>query len=225
MKLKSIPLIASWENQLNSEMDKPYYRAILQQLDYLDTQSAPYFPVRKLIFNAFNLCPFEKTKVVIIGQDPYHNPGEAMGLSFSVPRSSKIPPSLKNIFKELHQDVSMPIPVHGDLTSWAEQGVLLLNSSLTVLENKPGSHKKLGWIRFTDEVISLLSKKKDGLVFMLWGNYAKSKSDLIDSEKHLILSSAHPSPLARNAFLGQRHFSQANLYLEKNGTKMIDWEI
>jgi uracil-DNA glycosylase len=225
MKLQSIPLINSWKKVLKPEIDKPYFKSILKQLDYLDNHLPPYYPERKLIFNAFNLCPFEKIKVVILGQDPYHNPGEAMGLSFSVPRSSKVPPSLKNIYKELHADISMPIPEHGDLTSWTEQGVLLLNSCLTVLENKPGSHKKLGWVRFTDAVISLLSLKKKNLVFLLWGNYAKSKEKLIDQNKHLVLTSAHPSPLAGKAFFNQNHFSKTNEYLMENDLMKIEWTL
>lgn len=183
------------------------------------------FPSPANIFHAFKKCPFEKVKVVIIGQDPYHGIGQANGLSFSVNKGMKIPPSLKNIFKEIQSDLGIPIPEHGDLSQWSEQGVLLLNAVLTVEEGKPGSHQNKGWERFTDEIIKTLSKEKSSIVFMLWGNYAKSKINLIDAQKHLILTAAHPSPLsAYNGFFHCKHFSKANLHLSKTGQNPIDWQ-
>ena len=164
-------------------------------------------------------------KVVILGQDPYHNPGEAMGLCFSVPKGIRVPPSLKNIYKELHEDVQVAIPGHGDLSQWATRGVFLLNAMLTVEENKAGAHKDIGWQDFTDAVIHLLSTQKEGLVFMLWGKFAQKKAALIDTRKHLILEAAHPSPLAGGAFFGCRHFSKANAYLVTEGKEPIDWSL
>ena len=161
----------------------------------------------------------------MLGQDPYHGPGQAMGLSFSVPRGVRVPPSLKNIYKEMATDVGTTAPRHGDLTSWAEQGVLLLNAMLTVEHKKAGSHRKIGWQQFTDKVIKTLSDRRDGLVFMLWGNFARSKKDLIDTGKHLVLEAAHPSPLARDAYMGSKHFSQANAYLQQHGLAPIDWQL
>ena len=183
------------------------------------------YPPGKLLFNAFNTTGFDQVKVVILGQDPYHNPGEAMGLCFSVPKEIRIPPSLRNIYKEINQDTNDPIPNHGDLTSWAEQGVFLLNAILTVSKKKPASHSRIGWHLFTDEVISILSKNREHLVFMLWGNFAKSKSILIDENKHLVLKSAHPSPLAGGKFFNNHHFSKANNYLCENNLDPINWKI
>jgi uracil-DNA glycosylase len=183
------------------------------------------YPAGGLIFNAFDTTPFQDVKVVILGQDPYHNPGEAMGLSFSVPQGIKTPPSLQNIYKEINADLALSIPTHGDLTSWAEQGVFLLNAILTVEKNLPASHQKIGWQFFTDAIIKKLSTERAGIVFMLWGNFAKKKKELIDTSKHLVLEAAHPSPLAGGAFFGCKHFSQANDYLKKNGAKTIDWSI
>ncbi|MCY7328114.1 MAG: uracil-DNA glycosylase, partial [Saprospiraceae bacterium] len=169
--------------------------------------------------------PFDAVKVVLIGQDPYHNPGEAMGLSFSVPRGVRIPPSLANIYRELHSDVGVPIPTHGDLTKWAEQGVLLLNAILTVEARQAASHQKIGWQTFTDAVIHQLSEQKTGLVFLLWGKFAQGKKGLIDLEKHTVLAAAHPSPLARDAFQGNKHFSKTNAILERQGQTPIDWTL
>ena len=184
------------------------------------------YPPGPLIFNAFNLTPFDKVKVVIIGQDPYHGPGEAMGLSFSVPKGVRIPPSLLNIFKEMEMDIGTTRPQHGDLTYWAEQGVFLLNAMLTVEHKTPGSHKRLGWQKFTDAVIKILSDSKENLVFFTLGaNFAQSKKALIDEMKHYVLEAAHPSPLARNAFFGCQHFSRTNELLQKNNLVPIDWQI
>jgi uracil-DNA glycosylase len=184
------------------------------------------YPPGSLLFNAFNKTPFDRVKVVILGQDPYHGPGQAMGLSFSVPRGIHPPPSLGNIFKELKKDIGMPIPGHGDLTQWAEQGVLLLNASLTVRANEPNSHSAIGWHEFTDSVIQTLSDKSAGLVFMLWGRFAQDKTPLIDETKHLVLKAAHPSPFsAEKGFFGCRHFSRANEYLMKKGKQPVDWHL
>ncbi len=179
-----------------------------------------------MIFNAFNQTPYHQVKVVILGQDPYHQPGQAMGLSFSVKAGCKIPPSLVNIYKELNKDIGMPIPTTGDLTHWAKQGVLLLNSVLTVRANEPASHSKIGWTAFTDDVIKLLSNEKSELVFILWGNFASQKQILIDATKHKILKAAHPSPLsAYNGFFGCKHFSTTNQYLTQVKKDPIDWSI
>jgi uracil-DNA glycosylase len=183
------------------------------------------YPAGKFIFNAFDATPFQNVKVVILGQDPYHGPGQAHGLSFSVPAGVALPPSLLNIFKELQSDVGLSMPSQGDLTRWAQRGVFLLNASLTVRQGEPMSHAQIGWATFTDTVISLLSEKREKLVFMLWGKFAKEKSVLIDEKKHLVLKAAHPSPLsAHQGFLGCRHFSEANQYLVKNGIDPIDWQ-
>jgi uracil-DNA glycosylase len=182
------------------------------------------YPKGSLIFNAFEQTPFDKVKVVILGQDPYHNPEQAMGLSFSVPDGIKIPPSLMNIYKELNKDIGMPIPTTGNLTKWANQGVLLLNAVLTVRANEPASHAKIGWMNFTDDVIQLLSNEKKDLVFLLWGNFAQQKQIYIDATKHKILKAAHPSPFsAHNGFLGCKHFSATNEYLVKHHKNPIDW--
>jgi uracil-DNA glycosylase len=213
----------SWKSVLAEEFEKPYFDNIRSSLLSLKERGEVVFPLGKYIFNAFDKTPFDQVKVVILGQDPYHNPGEAMGLSFSVPKGIKIPPSLVNIFKEIKSDLSKDPQDHGDLTHWADQGVLLLNAILTVSQNKPASHRNLGWEQFTDAVIRKISELKSHCVFMLWGNFAKSKSALIDQKKHLILQAAHPSPLAGGAFFGCRHFSQANEYLKKHNCTTIDW--
>ena len=182
------------------------------------------YPPGRLIFNAFNLCPFDKVRVVIIGQDPYHEPGQAHGLCFSVNDGVPFPPSLQNIFKEIHDDIGTPIPTSGNLTRWAQQGVLLLNATLTVRAHQAGSHQNKGWEEFTDAVIRQLNEHREHLVFILWGSYAQRKGSIIDRNKHLVLSSAHPSPLsAYRGFFGNHHFSQANAYLEKNGIPPIQW--
>ncbi len=225
MEAKAVQIEASWKSLLKDEFEKPYFADIKTHLQAFKRQGKVIYPPGKLIFNAFNSTPVDQVKVVILGQDPYHNPGEAMGLSFSVPQGKRIPPSLKNIFKELQQDVGCSIPAHGDLTSWAQQGVLLLNAMLTVNHNEAGSHRKIGWQQFTDAAIRNLSAHSSGIVFMLWGNFAKAKVSLIDEHKHLILTAAHPSPLARGAFFGSQHFSKANAYLKEHGKAPIDWQI
>jgi uracil-DNA glycosylase len=183
------------------------------------------YPPGNKIFSAFNRTPFDKVKVVIIGQDPYHGPGQANGLSFSVSSGIRKPPSLVNIFKELYADLGIPIPQDGNLEPWAEQGVLLLNATLTVKAGLPGTHQKKGWEKFTDAVIKTISDNKKGIIFLLWGNFAQTKAALIDKEKHFILAAAHPSPLARGAFFGCKHFSKTNKLLEHQGIMPIDWRI
>ena len=213
----------SWKQHLQGEFDKPYFAQLTTAVRQ-EYQATTCYPPGKLIFNAFNLCPFDKVKVVIIGQDPYHEPGQAHGLSFSVQDGIQFPPSLQNIFKEIQADLGKPIPTSGNLTRWAEQGVLLLNATLTVREHQAGAHQGKGWEEFTDAVIKILSDKKDGLVFMLWGSYAQSKAKLIDEKRHYVLRSAHPSPLsAYRGFFGNHHFSLTNDYLLKNGKTIINW--
>ena len=201
-----VKIEASWKDLLNVEFEKPYFEQIVNELKSEKKAGKVIYPPGSLIFNAFNHTPVDKVRVVIIGQDPYHGPGEAMGLSFSVPRGLRVPPSLKNIYKELHTDIGFEIPNHGDLTKWADQGVFMLNAILTVEHKKAGSHRKIGWHLFTDAVIEQLSKHKSGLVFLLWGNFAKSKRALIDETKHHILEAAHPSPLAGGKFFWQSSF-------------------
>jgi len=215
----------SWYVALEEEFEKPYFQDIRRFLNEQKELGKTIYPAKPMIFNAFDTTPFDAVKVVILGQDPYHRPGQAMGLSFSVPIGIRVPPSLKNVYKELEKDVEFEIPDHGDLTSWAEQGVFLLNAILTVENGIAGSHQKIGWQNFTDAVIQKLSSEREGLIFMLWGNFAKKKAPLIDETKHTILQAAHPSPLARNAFSGSRHFSQANEQLVKQGLKPINWQI
>ncbi len=221
--MSNVKIEESWKKVLKDEFEQPYFQGIASYLKKTKADGKTIYPPGPLIFNAFNTTPFEEVKAVILGQDPYHRPGEAMGLSFSVPKGVCIPPSLKNIYKELNDDLGVPIPDHGDLTEWAGQGVFLLNAMLTVERSKAGSHQKIGWQHFTDAVIRKLSQEREGLVFMLWGNFAKRKKELIDEKKHLVLEAAHPSPLAGGAFFGNHHFSKANAYLEKNGKKGIDW--
>lgn len=213
---------SGWKSLLSEEFKKPYFQDIESKIE---ASTSVVYPPQKDIFKAFELCPLEKTKVIILGQDPYHNPNEAMGLSFSVPKNIKTPPSLKNIFKEIHTDLGIIPSTHGNLSAWAEQGVLLLNAILTVEHKKPASHRNLGWQAFTDTCIQLLAQEKKGLVFMLWGNFAKGKASLINPKDHLILEASHPSPLARGAFFGCRHFSKANDYLIKQGKTAIDWSL
>lgn len=216
----------SWKSVLKNEFSKPYF---LEAVTFLKTEKAlgkVIYPPGSLLFNAFNTTPFEKVKVVLLGQDPYHGQGQAHGLSFSVPDGIKPPPSLVNIFKELHSDTGVPIPRHGNLSKWARQGVLLLNACLTVRENDPLSHSKIGWTTFTDSVISTISAQKKNVVFLLWGKFAQEKQVLIDETKHLVLKAAHPSPYsAANGFFGCRHFSKTNDYLVKNGIDPIDWSL
>lgn len=213
----------SWYEALRNEFESPYFAGIKE---YLIEEKRQYvvYPPSNLIFNAFNLTPFDKVKVVILGQDPYHNIGQAHGLAFSVPDGIQIPPSLQNIFKELNSDIRMPIPQSGNLENWAREGVLLLNASLTVRANMAASHARIGWQQFTDAAIRALSDKKEHLVFILWGNYAIAKESLIDHSKHLVLKTVHPSPLsASRGFFGCHHFSQTNQYLINNGIQPINW--
>lgn len=222
----SVQIEDSWHKALAAQFTQPYFRQIVNFLKAEKAAKRLIFPPGSLIFNAFNTTPFNEVKVVILGQDPYHNHGQAMGLSFSVPRGVAKPPSLINIFKELNTDLNIQAPDHGDLTKWAKQGVLLINAALTVEAHKPMSHSKIGWHEFTNNVIRTLSDERDGLVFMLWGGFAKSKRDLIDGSKHLILTAAHPSPLsAHNGFFGCKHFSQTNKWLEQKGETPIDWSL
>ncbi len=212
----------SWKEVLSAEFQKEYF---IELKNFLLNEKKHYeiYPPGHRIFAAYNYTPFDKIKAVILGQDPYHNPGEANGLCFSVNDGIKMPPSLQNIFKELQDDLKCPVPKSGKLERWAVQGVFLLNTSLTVRKNQAGSHRNIGWEKFTDATIQAISKKKEKLVFMLWGKWAMGKMDLIDKNKHLILTASHPSPLARTGFLGCRHFSKANEYLKNKGIEPINW--
>ncbi|MDZ4681882.1 MAG: uracil-DNA glycosylase [Saprospiraceae bacterium] len=221
--MSNVKIDPSWKAVLENEFDQPYFQAIASFLRREKEAGKVIYPPGPLIFNAFDSTPFEQVKVVILGQDPYHNPGEAVGLSFSVPRGVATPPSLKNIYKELNADVGTPIPAHGDLSSWATQGVFLLNAMLTVEHKQAQSHQHIGWQNFTDAVIRKLSEQREHLVFMLWGNFARKKKELIDASRHLILEAAHPSPLAGGAFFGCKHFSKANAYLEAHGLTPVEW--
>ena len=219
----NVQIEESWKTRLQTEFDKPYFKTLT---DFVreEYKHGPVYPPGKLIFNAFNLCPFDKVKVVILGQDPYHEPGQAHGLCFSVMDNVPFPPSLQNIFTEIANDLHKPVPASGNLARWAEQGVLLLNATLTVRAHLAGSHQNKGWETFTDDVIKLLSDRKEHLVFILWGGYAKRKAALIDSSRHLVLTSAHPSPLsAYRGFFGNGHFSKTNEYLAAHGMTPIDW--
>lgn len=221
--MAQVKIEGTWLERLQPEFDKPYFENLIAFVRDEYTHHIVY-PPAKLIFNAFNLCPFNKVKVVLIGQDPYHEPGQAHGLCFSVNDGVPFPPSLRNIFQEISTDIGTPVPQSGNLTRWAEQGVLLLNATLTVREHAAGSHQKRGWEEFTDAVISILSTQREGLVFILWGSYAQSKAKLIDASKHCILKSAHPSPLsAYRGFFGNHHFSLANNYLVNKGEEPIGW--
>lgn len=213
----------SWKRELSSEFEKDYFKKLTDFVreEYLTTT---VYPPGRLIFNAFDLCPYDKVKVVIIGQDPYHGAGQAHGLCFSVNDGIPLPPSLQNIFKEIHNDTGNPIPQSGNLTRWAQQGVLLLNATLTVRAHLPGSHQRKGWEEFTDAVIRTLAENKKHLVFILWGTYAQKKGAFIDRKKHLVLTSVHPSPLsAYNGFFGNKHFSRTNEYLTQHGETPIIW--
>ena len=216
----------SWKDVLQEEFAKPYFKQIVDHLKTEREQGKVIYPPGSQIFNAFEQTPFNQVKVVILGQDPYHGPGQAMGLSFSVNDGVPPPPSLINIFKELHDDVGIPMPRTGNLTKWAQQGVLLLNASLTVRAGEPMSHAKIGWHHFTDMVIKKISALNEHVVFLLWGKFAQQKVELIDLRKHHILKAAHPSPLAaNNGFFGCRHFSKTNDYLMKQGKDPIDWAL
>lgn len=213
----------SWKKKLQTEFDKPYFKTLT---DFVrnEYQQSTIFPPGRLIFNAFDLCPFNQVKVVIIGQDPYHGPGQAHGLCFSVNDGIPFPPSLVNIFKEIKADLGKEIPTSGNLTRWAKQGVLLLNATLTVRAHQAGSHQRRGWEEFTDAAIRLLAEEREHLVFILWGAYAQKKGAFIDRNKHLVLTSVHPSPLsAYNGFFGNKHFSRANAYLASHGIEPIDF--
>jgi uracil-DNA glycosylase len=223
--MSNVRIEESWKRVLAQEFEQPYFQVLTTFVKKEMAEGKTLYPPGPLIFNAFAQTPIDKVKVVILGQDPYHNPNQAMGLSFSVPRDVRTPPSLVNIYKEINADLGLPIGTHGDLTSWAQQGVFLLNAILTVEAGNASSHQKSGWQVFTDAVIKRLSEEREHLVFMLWGNFAKQKGALIDKSKHLILDAAHPSPLAGNAFSGCRHFSKANEYLIQNGIAPIDWRV
>jgi len=215
----------TWKSALQGEFEKPYFARLVSYLHEEKDRGAVIYPPGPKIFRAFELTPLPEVKAVILGQDPYHNPGQAMGLSFSVPQGTPAPPSLQNIFKEISSDLGVSMSGSPDLEPWARQGVLLLNAILTVRAYHAASHQNIGWQEFTDAVIRCISDRCDGVVFMLWGNFARSKAPLIDGSRHLILQAAHPSPLARGAFFGCRHFSQANAYLVSKGKAAIDWTL
>lgn len=219
-----VDIEASWKQHLEGEFTKPYFAQLTESVRN-EYRNSLCFPPGKLVFNAFNLCPFDKVKVVILGQDPYHEQGQAMGLSFSVPEGIMLPPSLQNIYKEIQNDLGKPIPTSGDLTRWAKQGVLLLNATLTVRAHIANSHQTLGWANFTDAAIEALSAHREHVVFMLWGGFARSKKRLIDANRHCIIESVHPSPLSANrgGWFGQHQFSRCNAYLKQQGLGEIDW--
>jgi uracil-DNA glycosylase len=219
-----VDIEASWKQHLEGEFTKPYFAQLTESVRN-EYRNSLCFPPGKLVFNAFNLCPFDKVKVVILGQDPYHEQGQAMGLSFSVPEGIMLPPSLQNIYKEIQNDLGNPIPVSGDLTRWARQGVLLLNATLTVRAHIANSHQTLGWQNFTDAAIEALNAHREHIVFMLWGGFARSKKRLIDANRHCIIESVHPSPLSANrgGWFGQHQFSRCNAYLKQQGLDEIDW--
>jgi len=215
----------SWKRQIADEWKQPYFNELVHFLREEKANKEIIYPPEKQIFAAFENTPFDKVKVVILGQDPYHGEGQANGLCFSVAPGVRVPPSLKNIFKELNRDLNVDIPVDGDLSAWTSQGVLLLNATLTVRANQAASHQKKGWENFTDAIIKSISENRENVVFMLWGNYAKQKASCVNRSKHLILEAAHPSPLARTGFKGCSHFSKANEYLVKNNISPIDWRL
>lgn len=213
----------SWKEILSSEFEKDYFHSLVEFLHKEKSCGQTIYPPGKLIFNAFNLTPFNEVKVVILGQDPYHGPGQAEGLSFSVPHGINTPPSLQNIYKEIASDLGISFSKDGSLENWAKQGVFLLNAILTVRAAQPTSHSKIGWENFTDAVIKSISDNKEGVVFLLWGNFARAKKALIDVNKHFVLEAAHPSPLARGAFFGCKHFSKTNEILINRGLEPINW--
>lgn len=222
---KKVQIHDTWFSVLEEEFEKPYFQQLKEFLKAERKQFVVY-PPGSLIFQAFNCTPFHEVKVVLIGQDPYHGPGQAEGLSFSVPRGIKPPPSLINIFKEMKNDLGLEPPSHGHLGAWSLQGVLLLNAVLTVRAGQPGSHRGKGWEQFTDQVIQVLSEQREHLVFFLWGKYAQEKASLIDETKHLVLRAAHPSPYsAASGFFGCKHFSKANAFLIQHGISPINWKI
>jgi len=213
----------SWKVRLQEEFNKDYFFELVHFVKK-EYRSNTIYPSGNLIFNAFNHCPFENLKVVILGQDPYHGPGQAHGLCFSVKEGVSLPPSLINIFKEIEQDIGIPVPENGNLERWADQGVLLLNATLTVRAHQAGSHQNKGWEEFTDAVINLLANDKNNIVFLLWGSYAQRKAAFVDRKNHLVLESVHPSPFsANNGFFGNHHFSKTNQYLEQHNLKPITW--
>ena len=224
INLDDVRIESGWKEALREEFLSEYFAKIKENLLAAKAREIVY-PPGNLIFNAFNLTPFERVRAVILGQDPYHGAHQAMGLSFSVPHGVRIPPSLVNIYKEIKSDLGISEPASGDLSYWAKQGVLLLNASLSVGANRANSHSGFGWQVFTDAVIKILSARRQNLVFILWGNFAKAKSALIDAQRHLILTAAHPSPLAGGAFFGCRHFSRCNEYLRVHGLGEIDWDL
>lgn len=220
----NVKMEPSWKKVLTDEFEMPYFTELSATIRNAYLGDEPIYPPPQFVFNAFSLCPFDSVKVVILGQDPYHGPHQAHGLCFSVQDGTDVPPSLRNIYKELRDDLEIPIRPTGDLTHWAKQGVLLLNATLTVVGGKAGSHQGLGWERFTDAVVKKLSEEKEHLVFILWGRYAQDKGAHIDTEKHLVIKSAHPSPLsAHNGFFGSKPFSRTNDYLKAHGQAPIAW--
>ncbi|HRH58193.1 MAG TPA: uracil-DNA glycosylase [Chitinophagales bacterium] len=226
MSASNVQIEESWKHVLNDEFEKPYFSELRRFLQAEKALGKTIYPPGSLIFNAFNSTPFDKVRVVILGQDPYHGAGQAHGLCFSVQHGVKPPPSLVNMYKELKDDVGFSIPTHGCLQKWTEQGVFLLNAILTVEANQPASHQKKGWEEFTNAVIQKLSKEKNGLIFILWGNFAQQKTVLIDETKHTILKAAHPSPFsAYNGFFGCKHFSKTNELLTQRGETPIDWQL
>jgi uracil-DNA glycosylase len=219
-----INIAPSWRSALKDELSTPY---MVKLLNYVEKERSKktIYPPESEVYSAFNFTPLKKTKVVIIGQDPYHGEDQAHGLCFSVKPGVKVPPSLRNIYKELKRDLNLTTPTHGNLCSWAKQGVLLLNSVLTVEDGKPASHQKIGWEKFTDKVVEVVNSERENVVFMLWGNYAKKKGINIDRKKHLVLESGHPSPLSARFFTGNSHFSKANKYFKKTHQTPIDWSL
>jgi len=218
-----VKIEAGWKSRLAEEFDQPYFLELTNFVRQ-EYNTRQIFPPARLIFHAFDQSPFDLTKVVILGQDPYHGPGQAHGLCFSVPDGVDLPPSLQNIFREISQDLGLKVPVSGNLDRWASQGVLLLNATLTVQANRAGSHQNHGWERFTDRAISLLATEKEHLVFILWGSFAQKKGELIDRNRHLVLTSPHPSPLSSyRGFFGNKHFSKTNAYLVLHGIQPIAW--
>ncbi len=223
---RPVQLDDSWLSELQGEFEQPYMQQLRAFLQQEKAAGKTVFPPGPLVFNALNSTPLDQVRVVIIGQDPYHGPGQAHGLSFSVPPGVRTPPSLQNIFKEIHRDLGLPIPPHGCLQSWAEQGVLLLNAVLTVEQAQAGSHAKRGWERFTSKVIEIINARREHCVFLLWGSYAQRKGEQIDRQRHCVLTSVHPSPLsAHRGFIGNGHFSAANQYLVEHGLTPIDWSL
>lgn len=221
----NVQIESSWKELLSDEFEKPYFVSLSEYLKREKLSGIKIYPKGPDIFNAFNMTPVQNVKVVILGQDPYHGPGQAHGLSFSVPEGVALPPSLQNIYKELYTDLGIKPANSGSLIKWAQQGVFLLNAVLTVRAGEAASHSKIGWMEFTDAVISKLSKERDGIVFMLWGNFAKGKRELIDTSRHFILEAPHPSPLARGGFFGCRHFSKANEFIKSKGKEPINWAL